>query len=97
MCLAPQMVEAFSSLLAEHLGSLEESAVLLRPAGAAAAGAGAGAARAAPARRPPVVQQDRQLRRLHLSLLKQETEVRQQGVQTEDRGETTVCSNRRPR
>ncbi|KAF0294120.1 Protein outspread [Amphibalanus amphitrite] len=69
----PEMVEAFSSLLAEHLGSLEESAALLRPTGAGT-GAGAGGS-SAPARRTPAVQQDRQLRRLHHSLLKQESEV----------------------
>ncbi|XP_043188068.1 protein outspread-like [Amphibalanus amphitrite] len=67
------MVEAFSSLLAEHLGSLEESAALLRPTGAGT-GAGAGGS-SAPTRRTPAVQQDRQLRRLHHSLLKQESEV----------------------
>ncbi|XP_037069665.1 plectin-like [Pollicipes pollicipes] len=59
------MVESFSALLAERLGSLEEASAGLRSR----------QTRPTPTRRPPAVQRDRQLQQLHQSLLKQEAEV----------------------
>ena len=83
------MVEAFSALLAERLSSLEGTAGALRPAAVA---------RAAPVRRP-AAQQDRQLQRLHHSLLKQEAEVRpgRRGQGDWQGAGRHSCSNRRPR